>query len=270
MALMKLKQILLQSPNFVFHDNIFYQRNIQLSRDFETAYLNLREKEHRLYSDDQVRILPEIALDHPTRKEWIVRKITLKRLMCYLRTSCIGKSPAILEVGCGNGWLCNHLATIDDSDVLGMDVNEMELRQGARTFKDRRNLCFAYSDVMASTLPFRNFDYIVLAASLQYFKDFHTLLQKLIGLLAKWGEIHLLDTPLYNARDLLSAQARSTAYFEAQNCQLKEFYYHHTWESLNKFEYHMLYNPDLLKNRILGLFMPISRFPWLRLKPHCR
>lgn len=257
---------LLQRGDFSFNKDKFYHHGNLNSGDFEKIYVSLRGKENRLYSDIIVRNLPDLPLDHPQGKEWLLRKSSLNRLLQYLKSNCKNRHALILEVGCGNGWLSNHLASIDKCEVLGVDINEKELNQGARVFSGRKNLCFACTDVMASKLPGGHFDYIILAASLQYFRDIDKLLGRLSSLLVERGEIHVIDTPLYKESEVAAAQRRSIEYFRKQNSQLGEFYYHHTWESLAKFKYEVLYDPRNPIEKIRRLFRPTSPFPWLRLK----
>ncbi|MEI9943398.1 MAG: hypothetical protein WDN26_04190 [Chitinophagaceae bacterium] len=42
--------------------------------EFSPLYLTLREKEGRLYSDEEVLLLPDIKSFHPYYKEWQMRK----------------------------------------------------------------------------------------------------------------------------------------------------------------------------------------------------
>ena len=68
---------------------------------FEKLYLQLREKEKRIYTDEEVIALPEIAEGHPHYAEWQMRKQSAKRLVTYLQRE--QRPLKILEVGCGNG-----------------------------------------------------------------------------------------------------------------------------------------------------------------------
>src|SRR4051794_23945424 len=96
---------------------------------FEEKYIGVRQKEHRLYSDNEVKHLPGIAATHPLYDEWMIRKESCKRLIKYLQ----GKTKlTIAEIGSGNGWLCNQLSSIEGSKIYGIDVNYTELQQAAR------------------------------------------------------------------------------------------------------------------------------------------
>src|SRR4051812_13830112 len=93
---------------------------------FTDLYLAVREKEGRVYSDEEVRNLPNSSRHSD---EWKIRKETAKKLRAYLK----GKN--ILEVGCGNGWLANYL------NATGIDINEFEVNQALRVFRGLRALC---------------------------------------------------------------------------------------------------------------------------------
>jgi ubiquinone/menaquinone biosynthesis C-methylase UbiE len=260
---MTIRNSFLESPEFSFQNNIFYHRDLPPNGEFEILYLSLREKENRLYPNEIVKNLPEIPPQHPLRKEWISRKFTLHKLLPYLNEK---KAPNILEVGCGNGWLCRHLASLAGSQVVGMDVNETELLQGARIFSENRNLLFAYADVEAIGLPDCHFDYIIFSASIQYFNDIEFLFDKLSALLADGGEIHIIDSPIYREDNVVLAHRRSEAYFSNKGFpMMAKYYYHHTWQKFARFNPVILYDPDLFLNRIKQKFSVASPFPWLKI-----
>jgi 2-polyprenyl-3-methyl-5-hydroxy-6-metoxy-1,4-benzoquinol methylase len=106
---------------------------------FEKNYIELRKKEKRVYSDDVVRNLPDYD-EHSQKKEWMIRKITMTKLISYFSEK--DNKNLILELGCGNGWLSHQLAISLKADIVGLDINEVELLQGARLFGGCRNLSF--------------------------------------------------------------------------------------------------------------------------------
>src|SRR5690348_1058332 len=80
---------------------------------FEKKYIQVRALESRLYTDDELVRLPEIAPSHPRYKEWQGRSQSCRRLIRYL--SRRKTDLDILEIGCGNGWLTHQLAEIPGS-----------------------------------------------------------------------------------------------------------------------------------------------------------
>lgn len=263
---MNLKATLLGNPDFIYDEGIFYQRGIQRESDFEKNYHALRQKENRVYTDDVVRTLPMTPANHTLKGEWMVRDFTLRRLIRYLSDKSRYKSPVILEVGCGNGWLCNHLASIENSQVLGLDVNEHEIKQAGRLFGCQDNVCFTYADVHTACLPTSLFDYIVLAASIQYFSNTKILIERLRELLTDDGEVHIIDSPIYNQPEASLAKARSAMYFSQHGSPgMGQYYHHHRCEEFEAFQAKRLYNPTSIVNRVRGLFSVVSPFPWIRI-----
>src|SRR6478672_1922889 len=138
-----------------------------VSNNFEEKYISLRKKENRLYTDEQVKWLPEIDLSNPHYKEWELRKESRNKLTKHLSSKKIKLN--ILEVGCGNGWLCHHLSKIPGSNVAGIDINQTELDQARRVFDHIANIEFFYGGIDSEKIRPEKFDVIIFAASIQYF-----------------------------------------------------------------------------------------------------
>lgn len=257
---MTLRNIFLQNSGFSFN-KIFYQRDLICRGAFEENYLSLRQKEMRVYPDDLVNGLPLVPKNHPLKHEWRARSKSLKRLTAHLRKNSDIK---ILDVGCGNGWLSHHLSSVSRSEVIGVDINEIELIQGARVFSETKNLFFVYMDILAGKMPYSHFDYIILSSSIQYFINLPLLMRELRSMLRPEGEIHILDSPLYHLTEVPSAQQRSVQYFTAAGHPvMKDYYHHHSWEMLKSFQPKIKYNPSLLLNKFLNKLSPSSPFPWV-------
>jgi SAM-dependent methyltransferase len=259
---MTLREQLTHNPAFIFSNKIFYEAGVATNLEFEKNYVALRQKEKRLYDDHLVRDLPKIASGHPLKKEWKLRQTSLKKLCRYLERK--KGTKRILELGCGNGWLSHHLAQLPDTHVLGVDLNETELLQAASVFNNKKNLSFAYADISKVTL-LPEFDYVILASSLQYFSDVKKLINRLLQQLSTQGEIHIIDTPIYASEEVISARARSAEYFARQQSGMKPFYYHHDWRVFDHFTIQLLYDPRSIMNRLAGLVFTHSPFPWIRI-----
>ena len=90
---------------------------IALSRTqgvFDQLYGKLRLKEGRLFSDEDIPYLPQVHSNHPYHKEWVIRKHSCKALINYITHK--ENFASILEVGCGNGWLCSRIAHAVDAE----------------------------------------------------------------------------------------------------------------------------------------------------------
>ena len=196
-----------------------------------------------------------------------VRKLSSQKLVNHL--SNIKGEKDILDLGCGNGWLSNMLSDIDNSNVLGMDLNTAELKQAAKVFLPNKNLLFAYADIFNGTLNEYKFDFIILAAMVQYFSDISSLLENLLGKLKTKGEIHIIDSPLYSEKEVSNAIERSASYYtELGVPEMKEYYNHHTLREIRtNFNAELLYNPKSFMNRIKrSLSKNYSPLYWIRIR----
>jgi SAM-dependent methyltransferase len=230
-------------------------------RNFEKLYLDSREKENRIYTNEQVALLPTIEPSHVHSNEWQIRKRSAARLISYLRKK--NKPVVVLEVGCGNGWLSGMIASLENSKITGIDVNTVELNQAKKVFSGRENLCFEEGDLQMMD-PGSKFDFIIFAASIQYFSFFDETIKLALSHLNQAGEIHILDSHFYRLKDLEPARRRSNLYYKSIGQEeMTEFYFHHSWDSLNGFHHKVLYDPSELKNKLLFRKDP---FPWIRIK----
>jgi ubiquinone/menaquinone biosynthesis C-methylase UbiE len=229
------------------------------SNEFERIYIELRNHERRMYSDEEVAWLPDIADDHIHKKEWDIRRNSCKKLLGYLSNK--RRSLKILEVGCGNGWLSYQLSQIRFSNVIGLDINLPELQQAERVFNAIPNLTFVHGDL--SAVEFEKFDIVVFAASIQYFRSIDDVIDSVLDLLNPRGEIHFVDSHFYSDEKIKSAEQRSRRYFHENGFdRMLEFYFHHSLEELKRFNYRVKYDPGSILNRLIGR----NPFHWIRIK----
>jgi ubiquinone/menaquinone biosynthesis C-methylase UbiE len=228
---------------------IYILPTAETAPDFESLYLAVRGLEQRIYTDEQLRQLPEIAPSHVHYKEWQIRKLSSERLITYLAKK---KKPlAILEIGCGNGWLAAKLAGLRDARVFALDVNEVELAQAKRVFK-KNNLQFFEGDFSNQYFVGLKFDVIVFAASIQYFSPLQNMLTEMLKYLAEDGEIHLMDTNFYTQQTVAGAQQRTYDYYKKIGYpQLAAHYFHHRLDELAGFKHKVLNDPHSIINRLL-------------------
>jgi SAM-dependent methyltransferase len=230
-------------------------------RTFERLYVALREKEKRIYSDDQVLQLPFIESSHPHAAEWALRKQSASGLLNYLRKKKINLN--MLEIGCGNGWLSGKLGNIQGSKIAGIDINYPELNQAKRVFGKNTNIQFMPWDIRHVPLEM-TFDIVIFAASIQYFRSFRQTIDKALILLNPGGEIHILDSLFYPESEIVDAQRRSENYYKAIGyAELVQFYFHHSFEALEHYNHKFLFNPLRPLNKLLRKKNP---FPWICIK----
>lgn len=207
--------------------------------EFEEVYARVRTKENRFLSDDLVKMLPVLPNGHPLENEWKKRAFSLRLFRRILEKS---NSTHVLEIGCGNGWFANHIAELGYR-VDALDVGKIELEQAVRCFQNEKLRFFCCDDL--SLLENEGYETIVFNGSLHYFnlnKEFWTTLHKK---LKESGRIFIIDTPIYEKKDVLTAKKRTKDYFHRLNEPKAASYYHHlTWEQLPSFR--ILYSPSIL------------------------
>ncbi|HLT81241.1 MAG TPA: class I SAM-dependent methyltransferase [Cyclobacteriaceae bacterium] len=246
-------------PSFRHWEGLFYQSGTA-QQDFEREYTALRTTEGRLLPDAVVRTLPNVPRKHTLYREWMVRARSSRALAGYLKKA---KPDRILEVGCGNGWLTNFLASQLRADCCGIDINEIELKQAVRVFSARERLTFVYGDIATKAFDDFKTDVIVCASVIQYFPDIRLLINLLKRLLHPGGEIHIVDSPLYRENDLAAAKARSAEHFsKLLRPEMLSYYHHHSWESLTNCRHTILHDPRSLMGRIKR-WWGMSPFPWI-------
>ncbi len=233
---------------------------------FESNYLKVREKEGRIFSDELVKILPHLPKSHPLHKEWLHRADTQIRFCKYL--SVRKGNLSMLDLGCGNAWFSAQMkSTLPQATIFALDINTLELQQAAKVFS-KNQITFLHGDIFQDIFEAESFDMIVLNSSLQYFSDFKLLMDRLLELLKKDGEIHILDSPFYKtAQNQKEARNRSHSYFSGMHVkEMIQHYHHHSFDDLKDFSNTILCNPNKTWNsirKILG--RKISLFPWIRI-----
>ena len=225
-------------------------------------YLHVREKEGRLFPDEIVRRLPELPAQHRLRAEWQARAVSARRLSQYVAR--LPRPLHALELGCGNGWLSHGLSALPGVSVWGLDLYSPELQQAARLFSGK-NIAFLAADIFCAPFAAASFDLIVVASAIQYFADLPKLIRCLRLLLGPQGELHILDSPLYEESDVAAARERTRAYYDALGFpDMAGSYYHHTFDEVREFAPHWLHRPNSIAARLSSLAgRPDSPFPWL-------
>lgn len=228
----------------------------------EHIYIELRKKEGRLYSEEVLLQIPYIKANNVLAKEWKVRAASLEKLKSYLSRK--NKPLEILDLGCGNGWMSNALAS-GGNTVTAVDLNMEELKRGAKVFEKNKNLQFIYGDIFENIVSQRTYDIIVCASSIQYFPSLASLIEGLILLLKPEGEIHIIDSPIYEESEVADARTRSRDYFINAGIQaMTEYYHHHTWKELKGFNYRI--NKGLMLTKFYAKINGMTQFPWIIIK----
>jgi 2-polyprenyl-3-methyl-5-hydroxy-6-metoxy-1,4-benzoquinol methylase len=229
---------------------------------FEKKYIQCRVREQRVYADEQVSSLPDCIVSHPHYQEWQLRKHSSEKLVRYLSQQ--KKALQVLEIGCGNGWLSHRLSQIPRSRVTGLDVNFTELQQAARVFNNCARLKFVYGNIDTGIPKGRQYDVIVFAASLQYFRSIGGILDDCMQYLAPEGEIHIIDTNFYRRQTLAAARERTMLYYASLGLpEMADHYFHHPIEALGQFHHKILHDPSSWRNKFSRHKHP---FHWILIK----
>lgn len=234
----------------------------EVDKTFETLYLQVRKKEKRLYSDDEVKLLPYASKRNLHKNEWALRTKSFLRFKKYLSQK---KSKLnILDLGCGNGWFTGQLAKEFHHNYFCVDVNLSELEQAARVF-DNDNITFIYADIAETALPTNTFNMIILNSTLQYFPNVSSLMKELFFISKSYVEIHIIETPFYSENEIMKARNRAQKhYLSIGHPAMASRYFHHSIDELKYLRYSYLYNPDSLKNKFSNfIFEKDSPFPWI-------
>lgn len=233
----------------------------EVTSGFGALYEKVREKEKRIYPDEEVGKLPFASPSNPHQKEWLLRANSFRRVKKYIEKK--KHRGNVLELGCGNGWFSPRLARNSFRKVTGLDIFREELLQAKRIFRVP-NLEFCFGNIFNSAFPEGIFRMIFLNSTIQYFPDLHRLIRHLFMLLAPGGEIHILDSPLYKKQNVIAARERSIRYFQKLGFpEMAGFYHHHPEQSLEAFQPEYLYRPGVFKRLIKPLYAP---FPWIRIR----
>jgi SAM-dependent methyltransferase len=164
---------------------------------FARQYRSIREREgYRTSSAEYYRRLPEVAADDPHASQWRVRRESYEHLLTVVPHS--RRSPLrILDLGAGNGWLSNRLAS-QGHDVCAVDriADEADGLGAVRHYVSR----FTAAQASFDALPFATgqFDLLVFNGSLHYAPDAAATLAAPRRLLADGGALAVMDSPMFD------------------------------------------------------------------------
>lgn len=230
----------------------------------EALYLAAREREGRRLGVDEVRRLPEPPPGSPHAREWRTRAASADRLLSHLASR---RARAVLDLGCGNGWLAALMARTLGARVTAVDVNRTELSLAAEAFDGVAGLELVLGDVFEDVLPRESFDAVVVASAAHYFPDLPRLVRRLFELLVPGGEVLLLDGPLWrSASEAAAATRRSRFHYSGVGTpELAEAFHHHERAVLAPFAPRWYTLPERPLSRLARRILrrPLSPFPFV-------
>lgn len=168
-----------------------------LVEPFLMQYRLVREQDgYRVSGEHYHRALPSVAPGDPQAPTWRIRQRSFERLCRDVLSHPDGETPAVLDLGAGNGWLsyqltrrrCRAVAVdllADDQDGLG----------ACRHY----DAPFACVQADFDALPFApgQFDVVVFNGSLHYARDVAATLSQAVPMLAANGTLVVVDSPMF-------------------------------------------------------------------------
>jgi ubiquinone/menaquinone biosynthesis C-methylase UbiE len=234
------------------------------NKEFEKIYLEVRNKEKRVYSDEEVKGLPFASESNPHKSEWVLRAKSFQRIKNYLQYK--KRNMNVLDLGCGNGWFSGQLSKSFNHNLYCIDLNLIELKQGRKNFASE-NLNFIYADIFSDRFSNSFFDIIFINAAVQYFPELKKLITHLLSLSNENGGIHIIDSPIYDEDEATNAKQRTQNYYSSLGFpEMSNNYFHHTWKELSDFKLKIFYNPNSFSAKFKKLFnVNDSPFPWIKI-----
>jgi SAM-dependent methyltransferase len=164
---------------------------------FLSQYRTVRKRDgYRVLDPGYYRALPSVDAADPQHVVWEVRRESFTRLRQLLLSRFRRSSPAVLDLGAGNGWLSNRL-TEAGCRTVAVDLLDDDLDGlGACRHYDR---AFARVQADFDDLPFaaHQFDAVVFNGSLHYAPDVSATLTRAASLLAPGGALAVVDSPAF-------------------------------------------------------------------------
>jgi SAM-dependent methyltransferase len=167
---------------------------------FITDYESIRRAEGRgSDSADYYRALPFKDISGQRRGDWAIRarsfKILEKNVLTKLQDP-LERSLKILDLGAGNGWLSNRLATQGDR-VIAVDLS-IDEQDGLGAWRHYEH---SFTPVQAefNHLPVmdRFADAVIFNASFHYSENYEGTLREALRVLSTKGTIVIMDSPVY-------------------------------------------------------------------------
>lgn len=173
-----------------------------ISREFRAAYAGQRAAEGRGYRGDELLALPYLR-SGALAAQWRVRSCTFDAFMRAVFAPAarrLRRSPRLLDVGAGNGWLCRRAAAAD-AEAVALDVRD-DAVDGLGAAAELAALPGARFERVAGSfdalpLAARTFDVVVFNASLHYALDLAAVLAEARRVATPGGAIAILDSPFY-------------------------------------------------------------------------
>jgi len=148
--------------------------------------------------------LPDRDASGHNREQWKIRARTFHYLRRKLLPSLFAEAqgtPAILDLGAGNGWLSYRLA-IQGCRPVAVDIldNDQDGLGAARHYVPHLQTPFPRFQAEAAHLPFEShqFDAVIFNASFHYAEDYTVSLREALRCTRAGGAVIIADSPWYS------------------------------------------------------------------------
>jgi len=170
------------------------------SAQFCREYARHRAEEGRALRGEQLRSLPYVRTGNFVR-QWGIRAKSFEAFVNGVLNPISAAGPVdILDLGAGNGWLCNRVALLGHRAVaLDIRHDDIDGLGAAADFFTKAPAAFQLVNASFDSLPFCNycFDLVLFNASLHYAADLRDVLAEAARVTRSGGQLVILDTPFY-------------------------------------------------------------------------
>jgi SAM-dependent methyltransferase len=169
-------------------------------KEFCRDYALHRADEGYAFRGENLMALPYLRTG-PLARQWAVRAATFDAFVAHIAKPMLRSGPKdILDLGAGNGWLCNRVAQMGHRAVaLDIRDDDIDGLAAAREFLSAKPGSFQCICACFEDLPFERacFDVALFNASLHYARDLRRALTEAIRVTRSRGVLAILDSPFY-------------------------------------------------------------------------
>lgn len=160
---------------------------------------------------ERFRQLPIVSPRDPNASEWQIRRESFET---FLRRVCGNgvSTLRVLDVGAGNGWFSHRLATLG-AHAVALDLDDDDRDGLGVAVRSATGATLVQADFDALPFAPRQFDVVVLNASLHYAPDPDRTLAGADRLVAPEGALVVMDSPMFvrpeDGEAMVQRQARA-------------------------------------------------------------
>ena len=178
---------------------------LPLHRDFLDQYRRIRQAEKRGGAEAAWYVgLPEVAGDHPFKKEWDQRQGSMEWLRTLLQERFPDRRLDGVDAGAGNCWLTRWLAEWHHrATALDLDDDPRDGLGAGSHFLASLPVRFQRVRADFARLPFADaaFDLVIFNGAFHYALQQGELLDEALRVVRPGGAVVVIDSPVYTAAE---------------------------------------------------------------------